>query len=128
MNWQAKHSISFFTSMINIFNFKCVDPETSDYYYLANWPTWNNSPDCPYNKKLSCLRLIYYFTKFYKNQVKRGSFILTTALFKKRKLVFLWSACLFLSIIEFIDFWSASQIFRTIFHRVLTHLLLINYI
>ena len=31
-----------------------------------------------------------------------------------------------LSVIIFIDFWSASQILKIIFHRVITHLLLIN--
>ena len=59
LNWQTKH-ISFVTSMINIFNFKCANPENSAfYYYFANRPSWNNSPDCPYNKKLSCLCLIW---------------------------------------------------------------------
>ena len=44
--------------MINVFNFIYADPETYDYYYhFADRPTQNNSPDCPYNKKLSCLRL-----------------------------------------------------------------------
>ena len=28
------------------------------YYYFADPPARNNSRDCPYNKKLSCLRLI----------------------------------------------------------------------
>ena len=37
-----------------------LDPETYDYYYYsADQPTRNNSPDSPYNKKLSCLRLTY---------------------------------------------------------------------
>ena len=28
------------------------------HYYFVNWLTWNNSSNCPYNKKLSCLCLI----------------------------------------------------------------------
>ena len=46
--------------MMNIFIFRCVDPEIQDYhYYFADRPTQNNSPDCLYNKKLSCLRLMF---------------------------------------------------------------------
>ena len=46
--------------MISVFIFRCADPETYDYYYyFAHRPTRNNFPDCPYNKKLSCLRLIH---------------------------------------------------------------------
>ena len=33
---------------------------------------------------------IYFFTKFYKNQIKLGSFTFTSVLFQKRRLVFLW--------------------------------------
>ena len=40
--------------MIGIFIFGCTDPETQDYYF-ADRPTQNDSADCPYNKKLSCL-------------------------------------------------------------------------
>ena len=51
-------STSFFTAMISIFTFRFADPWTEDYYYyFADWPTWNNSSNCPYNKKLSYLRL-----------------------------------------------------------------------
>ena len=46
--------------MINIFIFRHADPETSDYfYYFAEKPTRESFPDCPYNKKLSCLGLIW---------------------------------------------------------------------
>ena len=50
---------AFFNAMINIYIFGCADPETSDYYYyyFAERPTRFNSPNCPYNKKLNCLRL-----------------------------------------------------------------------
>ena len=49
---------SFFNSMINIFNFRYANPEAKDYYYyFADRPCRYNSPDCPYNKKLGCLRL-----------------------------------------------------------------------
>ena len=42
----------FFNSMINIFIFRCADPETWDFcHYFINQPTRNNSPNCPYNKK-----------------------------------------------------------------------------
>ena len=41
--------------MINVFIFRY---ETEDYYYyFAKRPTQKNSPDCPYNKILSCLCL-----------------------------------------------------------------------
>ena len=46
-----------FTSMIKVFIFRCANPETY-YYYFADWQSRKNSPDCPYNKKLSCLRLM----------------------------------------------------------------------
>ena len=50
----------------SIFFFRCVDPDTSNYcyYYFADRPTRNNSPDCPCNKKLSCLRLRGSWTMF----------------------------------------------------------------
>ena len=45
---------------MNIFIFRCADPEIQDdHYYFADRPTQNNSPDCLYNKKLSCLRLMF---------------------------------------------------------------------
>ena len=43
--------------MINIFILRCAESETQDYYF-ADRPIRNNYPDCPYNKELSCLRLI----------------------------------------------------------------------
>ena len=47
--------------MMNIFIFRCADPEIQDYhYYFADRPTQNNSPDCLYTKKLSCLRLMFH--------------------------------------------------------------------
>ena len=52
------NSVSFFNSMINICIFRCADPETDDYYYFAGQLTRHNSPNCPHNKWLSCLRLI----------------------------------------------------------------------
>ena len=50
----------------SIFFFRCVDPDTSNYcyYYFADRPPRNNSPDCPFNKKLSCLRLRGSWTMF----------------------------------------------------------------
>ena len=49
-------STSSFTSIITILIFRCANPETEDYYiYFADQPTRNNCPDCPCNKKLSCL-------------------------------------------------------------------------
>ena len=60
MNWQTKHSTNFFTLAINTFIFKCSKPVTYNcYYYFANQLTQNSSPDCPYNKKLSCLHLTW---------------------------------------------------------------------
>ena len=60
--------VSLANSMINIIIFRCVDPETLDYYYcFAYRPTRNNSPDYQYNKKLSCLclmRLIFPWINF----------------------------------------------------------------
>ena len=51
----------FLNSMINIFIFRCVEPDTfNNYYNFADRLTQNNSPDCPFNKKLSSLHL----TKF----------------------------------------------------------------
>ena len=51
-------STSVFNSMINVFIFRCTDPETyNNYYYFADWPTPNNYPDYPYNKRWSCLCL-----------------------------------------------------------------------
>ena len=50
--------VSLAISMINIFIFRCADPETEDYYYhFGDRPTCNNSPDYPYDEKLMCLRL-----------------------------------------------------------------------
>ena len=51
------NSTSSFNSKINIFIFRCADPETLDYYYFADRTTRNNSPDFPYNKNLSYLRI-----------------------------------------------------------------------
>ena len=54
-------SLSYVTLTINIVFFRCADPETYDYYryYFAERPTRKNSPDRPYYKKVSCLRLTY---------------------------------------------------------------------
>ena len=51
--------------MINFFILRCAEAKTYDddddddyyyyYYYCADRATQNNSPDCLYNKKLSCL-------------------------------------------------------------------------
>ena len=50
--------VSLAISMTNIFIFRCADPETEDYYYyFGDRPTCNNSPDCPYDQTLRCLRL-----------------------------------------------------------------------
>ena len=40
-NWQTKRSISFFTSVISIFIFRSINPQTQDYnyYYFADLPT-----------------------------------------------------------------------------------------
>ena len=55
-------SKSFFTSMITIFLFRCADPYTEvNHYYFADWLTENNSPNCLYNKKISCFCLIAIF-------------------------------------------------------------------
>ena len=58
--------------MINILIFRCAKPKTLSYYYFANRATRKNPPDCPYDKKLSCLR---FFEKkgevllpFYRNK------------------------------------------------------------
>ena len=45
--------------LINIFIFRSAGLETLDYYYFADQPTQNNSPDC--KKKLNCLQK--YFSK-----------------------------------------------------------------
>ena len=37
--------------MVNIFTYRCANPETLDYYYFADQPTQNNSPGCLYSKK-----------------------------------------------------------------------------
>ena len=51
-------STSFFTLIINIFIFPCPNPKVEDNYnYFVDRLTQINSPDCPYNKKLSCLWL-----------------------------------------------------------------------
>ena len=56
-NFCWHNSTSFFTLMINIFIFRCADLDPYDYYYyFADQLTWHNSPDCLYNKWLSCLR------------------------------------------------------------------------
>ena len=91
-------STSFFTSMINIFTFRCANLETYDYYYyFANRMTRHNSPNCPYNNNnknrlpspMHFLGLIYTATKFHFKQTilyfgtkfaQNGSFIS-----KKRK-------------------------------------------
>ena len=40
------------------FIFRGTGPETYHFHYhFADLMTWKNSPDCLYNKKLSCLRL-----------------------------------------------------------------------
>ena len=62
LHWH--NSTSFFNSMINIFIFTYADPETWDYYYFVDQPTWNNSHNCLYHKKLSCLCLTDFFLFF----------------------------------------------------------------
>ena len=57
LNWENKHSTRFFTSMIEVFIFRCADNETQDYYYFADRPARDNFPDCWYNKKLSDFHL-----------------------------------------------------------------------
>ena len=58
LNWQAKYSTSFFREQY--FYFELCRPWNLDYYcYFANRPTRNNSPGCPFSKKLSCRRLTY---------------------------------------------------------------------
>ena len=53
--------------MINIFISTYADSETWDYYYyFVDQPTWNNSQNCPYHKKLSCLCLTDFFLFFFK--------------------------------------------------------------
>ena len=54
-------SLSYLTSMIDIFLFLHFPTLKLNgyYYYFADRPTRNNSPDCPYNKKLSCLGLMH---------------------------------------------------------------------
>ena len=49
--------------MTNVFIFRYPDPETQDYYYFANWLTQKSSPNCPYNKILSCFCLMQYLKK-----------------------------------------------------------------
>ena len=45
--------------MINIFIFRCAGTETWDYfYYFVDRPAQYNSPDCPYNNKISYFRLM----------------------------------------------------------------------
>ena len=64
-NLHCHNSTSFFNSMINIFISTYADSETWDYYYyFVDQPTWNNSQNCPYHKKLSCLCLTDFFLFF----------------------------------------------------------------
>ena len=45
--------------MINVLILRCADPETFGYYYyFADSPIRNDPPDCQYNKKLRCHRLM----------------------------------------------------------------------
>ena len=61
--------------MINFFMFRCADPETQDYnYYFVYQLTGNKSPNCQYNKGLSCLCLRKNQIFYPKNTLGLGAF------------------------------------------------------
>ena len=60
-------------------------PTLKPCYYFADRPTRNNSPDCPYNKKLSYLRLISKVFLFELLCCNFGKLLLLTS--RKQKII-----------------------------------------